>query len=377
MAKAYTPGLKVAARTTHRARRLLPIPGEVRVAAGDDVSAGDVVAETFMEGDVHPMNIANRLGCSPGEVPGLMLKAEGDTVAKGDPLARSKGIFGMFKTEVAAEADGTLEQVSSTTGQVMIRGAAIPVQVKAYLSGRVVEVLPREGCIIENDVLMVQGIFGVGGETEGEIRVACRDHEQVLSPELITEDMKGAVVLGGARMTVAAIRRAVEVGAAAVVSGGIDDQDLRDLLGRDLGVAITGNETIGITVIITEGFGDIAMAARTWRLLADKAGRHASVNGATQIRAGVMRPEILVPLQSGENEGEVDPSVAHEAGVLEIGTTVRVIRDPWFGMLGQVSALPTEPAILGSGSKARVLEVRFPDGGTAVVPRANVELIEG
>jgi hypothetical protein len=63
--------------------------------------------------------------------------------------------------------------------------------------------------------------------------------------------------------------------------------------------------------------------------------------------------------------------------VLEIGTTVRVIRDPYFGLLGQVSALPAEPAVLGSGSKARVLEVRFPDGGTAVVPRANVELIEG
>ena len=101
------------------------------------------------------------------------------------------------------------------------------------------------------------------------------------------------------------------------------------------------------------------------------------MNGATQIRAGVMRPEILVPLEAGENEGDIDPTVAHEAGVLEIGTTVRVIRDPYFGLLGEVSALPAEPAILGSGSKARVLEVRFPDGGIAVVPRANVELIEG
>ncbi|MCP4835743.1 MAG: hypothetical protein GY895_13390 [Phycisphaera sp.] len=376
MAKAYTPGLKVSARTTHRSRRLLPITGKVKVAAGDAVSAADVVAETFMEGDVVPMNVANRLGCSPADVPELMLSPEGTKVSKGDAIARSKGIFGMFKSEVPAEADGTIESISTTTGQLMIRGADIPVQVKAYMSGKVVEVLPGEGCVIENDVLMVQGIFGVGGETEGEIRVACSGHEQTLTPEQVTADMKGAVILGGARMTVAALRKAVEIGAAAVVSGGIDDQDLRDLLGRDLGVAITGSERIGITVIVTEGFGDIAMAARTWRLLADKAGRRASVNGATQIRAGVMRPEILVPLEAGENEEEVDPSLAHEAGVLEIGTTVRVIRDPYFGMLGTVSDLPAEPAVLGSGSKARVLEVSFPDGGTAVVPRANVELIE-
>lgn len=340
------------------------------------MSASDVIAETFMEGDVTPMNIANRLGCSPADVPELMIRPEGSEVKKGEPIARSKGIFGMFKSEVPAEADGTIESVSSTTGQLMIRGAAIPVQVKAYLSGTVVEVLPNEGCIIENDVLMVQGIFGIGGETEGAIHVACKDHEQTLTPDLVTADMKDAVILGGARMTVDALRKAIEVGAAAVVSGGIDDQDLKDLLGRDLGVAITGSEKIGITVIVTEGFGDIAMAARTWHLLADKAGRPASVNGATQIRAGVMRPEILVPLEAGENEEEVDPSLAHEVGVLEIGTTVRVIRDPYFGLLGEVSALPAEPAVLGSGSKARVLEVRFPDGGTAVVPRANVELIE-
>ena len=377
MAKAYTPGLKVAARTTHRARRLLPIRGEVKVQAGTTVSASDVVAETFMEGDVTPMNIANRLGCQPGEVPGLMLKQTGEAVEKDEPIAQSKGIFGMFKTEVTADAAGTIEQASAATGQVMIRGAAIPVQVRAYMSGRVVEVLEAEGCVIENDVLMIQGIFGIGGETEGAIMIACEDHTATLEESMITEDMSGAVVLGGARMTAAALKRAIEVGAAAVVSGGIDDQDLKELLGRDLGVAITGNETIGITVIVTEGFGDIAMASRTWRLLADKAGRTASVNGATQIRAGVMRPEILVPLEPGENEQEIDPSLAHEAGVLEIGTTVRVIRDPYFGRLGQVSALPAEPAVLGSGSKARVLEVAFSDGSTAVVPRANVELIEG
>jgi hypothetical protein len=163
MAKAYTPGLKVAARTTHRARRLLPIAGKVCVAVGDVVTADDVVAETFMDGDITPMNMANRLSCPASEVAGLMLKQIGDSVEQGEPIARSKGIFGAFKTEVISDATGTIEQVSSVTGQVMVRGAAIPVQVRAYLSGNVVEVLPREGCVIENDVMFVQGIFGIGG----------------------------------------------------------------------------------------------------------------------------------------------------------------------------------------------------------------------
>ena len=48
-----------------------------------------------------------------------------------------------------------------------------------------------------------------------------------------------------------------------------------------------------------------------------------------------------------------------------------------FKGLAPVAALPPEPQVLGSGSKARVLEVASAEGGTVVVPRANVELIEG
>jgi hypothetical protein len=56
---------------------------------------------------------------------------------------------------------------------------------------------------------------------------------------------------------------------------------------------------------------------------------------------------------------------------------VRIIRDPYFGLIGTVARLPPEPTVLGSGSKARVLEVKFDSGETVSVPRANVELIEG
>ena len=64
-------------------------------------------------------------------------------------------------------------------------------------------------------------------------------------------------------------------------------------------------------------------------------------------------------------------------GQLTLGRPVRIIRDPYFGQIGSVSGLPAEPQVLDSGSKARVLEVRFDSGESVVIPRANVELIEG
>ena len=93
-----------------------------------------------------------------------------------------------------------------------------------------------------------------------------------LTAARIQPEMKGAVVIGGGRMEGEAIRKAVAVGVSALVSGGIDDQDLKETLGYDLGVAVTGSEKIGLTLIVTEGFGDIAMAERTFRLLASRAG---------------------------------------------------------------------------------------------------------
>jgi hypothetical protein len=246
------------------------------------------------------------------------------------------------------------------------------VQVRAYIGGEVVSVSEHEGCEVEADIAYMQGIFGVGGETHGPIMVACDSNDQVVTPDLITADMKGAVIIGGARITVEAIKKAQSIGAAAIISGGLDDEDLKSLLGYDLGVAITGRENLGITVIVSEGFGDIAMAERTFAMLKEHDGHEASVNGATQIRAGVMRPEVIIPLSEvPASERDADS----ESGELAIGRTLRVIRDPWFGMIGEVSALPAEPHVLGSGSKARVLEVKFPSGEMAIVPRANVELI--
>jgi len=373
MAQAYTPGLKVTARTAHRCRRTLPISGEVLVAPCDAVGPDAIVAQTFMPGDITPVNLANLLSLPPADVKECVLKKEGERIEVGEPLARTKGVFGMFKSEYKSKHAGTIENISDVTGQIIIRGEPIPVQVKAYIAGRVADVLKGEGCIVENEVTYVQGIFGIGGETHGKIVFACKDPKQELTAGLIHERMKGAVIIGGARMTADAIARAVKVGAAAVVSGGIDDEDLKNFLGYDLGVAITGSERKGVTLIITEGFGEIAMAERTFALLKSREGAEASANGATQIRAGVMRPEIIIP---------VDASVSREderfdPGQLELGRAVRIIRDPYFGLIGDVAGLPPEPAVLGSGSRARVLEVKLESGENVTIPRANVELIEG
>lgn len=388
MSQAYTPGLKAARCVRHRARRVLPVPGEVLVREGEHVSATQIVAQALLPGPVLPINVAQLLSIPAAELPRCARKQVGERIACGELLARSDGIFGWFPAECASPATGTVETISNVTGQVLVRGEPQTVQLPAYLAGTVVEVVSRHGVMVEADVTLVQGIFGIAGEAYGPIRMACERPGDDLTAARITPGLRGAIIIGGARVTAEALSCAIAAGVAAIVTGGIDDRDLRAFLGYDLGVATTGSEGVGLTLIITEGFGDIAMAHSTFDLLASRAGADAAVNGATQIRAGVVRPEIVIPWPgplepesatngSGARVGQVasvgTPGVA---GFLREGISVRIIRDPWFGMIGRVSALPAEPQVLGSGSKARVVEIRLESGETVVVPRANVELVE-
>ena len=127
--------------------------------------------------------------------------------------------------------------------------------------------------------------------------------------------------------------------------------------------------------MVTEGFGEIPMAGRTFELLKACEGRKVSVSGATQIRAGVLRPEIICPRLEAEMKSSAQDGASGEAG-LSVGCQIRIIRQPFFGRLGIVTALPPEPTALETEAKVRVLEVDFGSGERAFLPRANVERIE-
>jgi len=373
MAHAYTPGLKVTDQHLVQKRRILPLKGDVVVKVGDKVEPDDVVARTHLPGNVVPLNVANKLGITPEDIELVMQKKIGEAIKQGESIAVKKSFIKWFSSSCEATIDGTLESVSKVTGQVLQRGEPIPVEVKAYVKGEVTEVYENEGVEVTCVGGFAQGIFGIGGETFGNIIIATENNGTVLSDKLITPEMKDKVIVGGSLVTAAALKKAIEVGAKGIVVGGFDDKDLRDFLGYDIGVAITGSEDKGITLVVTEGFGEIAMAQKTFDLLTTHQGEMACINGATQIRAGVIRPEVVIPEPSATEKAAEASAIQG----LDVGSPIRVIRHPYFGKLGTVTNLPSPLQVLESESKARVLEVEFDGKERATVPRANVEMIEG
>ena len=372
MAQAYTPGLKVTEGMKIQKIRRLPLEGEVTVESGMKVKAEDVVAKSELPGNVQLLNLANLLSVPPDEIEENLLIPVGNDVSKDEIFASTKGLFGLFKSQVRSPIDGTIESVSDVTGQVILREPPVPVEIKAYTDGSVIETVPNEGVVVETFGTYIQGIFGVGGETIGTLAIVTDQPNDELTPEQIMPEHKEKILVGGSLVTTDAIQAAIEIGVNGIIAGGIDDADLRQLLGYELGVAITGSEQLGITLVITEGFGSISMAERTFSLLKKREGMKTSINGATQIRAGVVRPEILIPLVSEY----VDTDSETQVGMLDIGSPVRVIREPHFGKLGHISELPVELQQLETEAEVRVLQVEFDGGEKVTLPRANVEAIE-
>ncbi|MCO6430641.1 MAG: hypothetical protein J5J00_07245 [Deltaproteobacteria bacterium] len=368
MKQAFTPGLCVSGGVTVRKDRELAVPGEILVREGDSVEPTQVVGRAQLQGELLILRLSEQLGIQPDEaLQGLKVKL-GDSVSSGQIICEHAGLFGLLKSRYLAPRDGTIEFITERTGHVGLRLPSKPIELKAYLGGKVISVTPARALRIEARCSMVQGIFGVGGEQHGQLQAIAAPSEALVD-EMLPAVAEGKVLFGGHSPSEQFLKTAAERGAVGLITGSMDDKALKGYLGYDLGLALTGNENVTMSVIITEGFGSIAMSERAHKLLSSRAGQNASMTGATQVRAGAIRPEVLI-IESG---GAEKKGIAEGDG-LQIGSKIRIIRVPYFGLRGEVVELPFEQTKIETGAYTRVLRARLEDGRVVTVPRANVEL---
>ncbi len=276
--------------------RHLPTKGEVYVSKGDTVQPDTIIARgTVPNPDLHELKLFQQLRVDPDSVKNYLTKTEGDPVSRDEVIGVSRSFFTRQTRIARSPVEGKIESISSVTGRMMIRGTPLSLEVSAYIPGVIKEVLPETGAVVESEGKHFEGLFGVGGETYGELVMGVSSPDLVLSSMDIGSDHCDKIVVGGALASLDALRKAVKIGARGIIVGGVDQKDLTYFLGYELGIPVTGDEKTGLTLIITDGFGSTQMNSTLFDKLAENSGKLTCINGATHIRSRSLRPEIIIP----------------------------------------------------------------------------------
>lgn len=366
-----SPSLAAQKLTRIQRIRRLPVPGQINVQPGDTVTAETIVATAELPGDVFVARIAETVGLEPREVSETLTKQVGDPVIAGELLFQHHAFFGFIKCEYRSPVSGQVELIVPDTGHMVIRGEPRKLQLSAYLGGQVNRVAENREVVIETTGAFLQGVLGVGGEACGTLEILPAEPYENLKLAHLPQSSQGKILVGGTAPSHAVLERLAAEGARGLVVGSIADDVLTGFLSYELQAALTGSETVPFTLILTEGFGNIPMKLSVMTTLLPLAGKEAAINGRTQVRAGAVRPELIVPYKPEE---PYDSTPLATESSLYVAQTVRLVRAPYLGRQGEIIELPEAPHTLPNGVTCRVAQVALDDGELVTVPRANLEI---
>jgi hypothetical protein len=126
-----------------------------------------------------------------------------------------------------------------------------------------------------------------------------------------------------------------------------------------------------LTLVLTEGFGQMPMAQPLYDILAAADGIPIAISGTTQLVGGLRRPEIIVPSRTGGRDAE---SAELPLAALEPGAIVRLLDHDHLGTLATVAEIPRRQR-LGGDLLVDALAVTLATGEALRVPTANVEVV--
>jgi len=337
-----------------RRRRTLPVDGIVLVRAGQKVAPTDVIAQAELNRQHLALDIATGLGVPPEKAARHIQRKVGDEVSEGAIIA-SRG--GMATRVVRAPHQGRV--VSIRNGKVLLEVSNQPYLLKAGLPGKVVETIPDRGAVIGASGAWVQGVWGNGRVNYGVLHVLAEEAGHEFQAYELDMSLRGMVMLAGHCGDPEVLEKAAEVQVRGLILGSMDSK------------LIPVAKGMPYPVVVVEGFGQMSLSARAHMILKDNQAREVAVNAEKWDRFAGHRPEVIVPLPATDSISE-----PREAAQLAPRQRVRVVCAPHGGETGVIIELMPELVSFSSGLRARAADIRLDGGGSALIPLANLEVVD-
>ena len=254
---------------------------------------------------------------------------------------------------------GTQVGPETVLAEASTAGGSVPVL--AGIAGTVVEVQPGQGVTIEGTATLLHGVVGVGGPAVGTLAILPRGESlaMVALP-------RGGLILYPRQLPLTLVQRAAAAGVVGIIAASASAHEIEAFVRADLGQVFESAAPlplrVPLTLILTEGFGDLTMDTVLYQTLAQRVGALALIDGLTHPRRNV-RPEVLLAAPAG-----VSTSPTSAAQSLGPGDRVRVIAGALRGAYGQVLYLYQHVQQTESGLLVPSARVRLDDASTHTVP---------
>ncbi len=232
------------------------------------------------------LDLSERLGVPPKLAARYLIKEIGDFVYRNELIAKRMEPFrGISRPAlVLAPITGTITELDRKTGRVTIAYLHKPMEFKAHVRGKVIEVIPEQELSIRYSGKRMEGKIGFGNACHGLI-TPIEDQNDV-----VAGDLKDRIALLAFAPSVEQLKVIASSSATGIICYMLQARHMVDFLGFEPGIINTGYESIPLTLLIMGGFGQKPMPVNLMNTL--RSGGNCFIDPRTRIRAGVLRPFI-------------------------------------------------------------------------------------
>lgn len=351
--------------------------GAIRVHSGQEVFPEDILAEGLVFGGFRMVHLAHELDVSPNSAASYLARSIGQKIYQGEVLAVRKILGGLSKKVIVSPVDGILDYYDETKGELRIKLLPHVVKLVSGVFGVVDKVEVDSGVIlIKSLVDLVYGVFGSGKERDGILRVIDAP-ETLVSSKQISVPMSSEILVGGGLVFLDALEKAISMQVAGIITGGINAKDFRAMSGGKWSFHNKSWSDVGLSLVVTEGFGSIPMGNDIFSCLSRYDGRFVIIDGNrsrlilpnSQQNSIIYTRKVALP-----NEYYADSQPDLEISTMVSGSKVRLITEPYVGVQGVVSEIDRTATQLPSGVTTFLVTVDTPFRKIRV-PYLNLEII--
>lgn len=358
--------------------RELPGNGKILAQVGQEVTPSDILGQTLISAGFRVLDLSHELAVSPKEAGKLMQKAKGQSIFRGEVLALKPTFLGKKKPYLSP-VDGIIESYDEKTGSLRVEYLPERRRMLSAVFGIIQKVDPKKGIVVIKTLATeILGIGGTGKIREGSLSII-GDRGSVTNLARIQPKFTDKIIVAGSLIYQDALRASVAIDVKGVVVGGIGASDFRSMSGGNLTKVRKFATDVGISLIVTEGFGGMPIAEDIFNTMIKWNDKFAVLDGN---RARLFLPSfekdsmqrVRTTALPSSDEDLIKPIIEAKAEELKKGQTLRVVANPYAGEEGKLVSIDSSGTLLPSGLTTYLLTIETKHKKIKI-PLPNVEII--